>query len=389
MTTRTWRPRRSVRLTAVMAAAATFIGGTAWAQSGEEFRVGWVLSLSGVGSAYADQAQQAMQLALDEINAKDRAGRKITVITVDDATDPKTSADVCSRLVLQDKVQAIIGQQPTPARVACNQFAQKAGIPYLSASYGAGDLCIPNLFSIGPVPNQLNNPMLDYLVSVGLKKVFLIGSDYSGPRAAAAGSEKFLKENGGQALGPAFVATGSTDFSPEIAKIASSKPDAILEMIVGTDGPTFHKQITNDPRASGIVQADLFLTEAGAKALGKAATGTLVSGGYLSTLDTDENKAFVDGLRKKFGDKAKPDLWGVFAYNALYVLADAVKSAGTDEKAIMAAIGKASFTGPNGPISIENNYTKQTAYIGKVDDAGVIKVIKNMGQVAPQLICKF
>jgi urea transport system substrate-binding protein len=355
----------------------------------QDYKVGWVLSLSGVGSAYADQAQQGIQLALDEINAKNIAGRKITLITVDDATEPKTSADVCSRLVLQDKVEAVIGQQPTPARIACNQFAQKAGIPYLSASYGAGDLCIPNLFSIGPVPNQLNNPMLNYLMSVNLKKVYLIGSDSSGPRTAAAGSEKFLKENGGTPLGPSFVATGSSDFTPEIAKIAAAKPEVVLEMILGTDGSTFHKQFSDDPRAAGIKEADLFLTEAGAKTLGKAVTGTLVSGGYLSTLDTAENKAFLAGLKNKFGDKAKPDLWGVFAYNALYVLAGAVKAGGTDANAVMANISKATFAGPNGSISIGNNYTKQMAYIGQIDQSGVIKVVKNMGQVEPQLMCKF
>ena len=55
----------------------------------------------------------------------------------------------------------------------------------------------------------------------------------------------------------------------------------------------------------------------------------------------------------------------------------------------MANISKATFAGPNGSISIGNNYTKQMAYIGQIDQSGVIKVVKNMGQVEPQLMCKF
>jgi ABC-type branched-subunit amino acid transport system substrate-binding protein len=377
------------RASALFSAAALFCISPITGAAADDYKIGLVLSLSGVGSAYADQAQQAVALALDEINANNLAGRPVSIITVDDATDPKTAAEVCSRLVLQDKVQAIVGQEPTPARIACNQSAQKAGVPYVSAAPGGGDLCIRNLFTVGPVPNQMNAPMLEYLLSINLKHVYLIGSDFSGPRFAAAGSEKYLKENGGTTAGSSFVPMGGTDYVQDLAKIAAAKPDAVLEMVVGNDGPAFHKQFANDPRVASVKQADLFLTESGAKALGKAAAGTYVSAGYLAALDTAENKSFLGGLTKKFGDRAKPDLWGVFAYNAMHVLAGAVKAGGSDSKAVMAALGTAKFTGPNGEINIENNYTRQVAYIGQVDDTGAIKVVKKMGAPSPQLSCSF
>ncbi len=66
----------------------------------------------------------------------------------------RPSAQVCARFVLEDKVQAIVGAQPTPSRLACNQAAVKAGLPYIAASGSAGDICLPNMFYVGQVPNQ-------------------------------------------------------------------------------------------------------------------------------------------------------------------------------------------------------------------------------------------
>jgi urea transport system substrate-binding protein len=359
------------------------------AQAAQDYKIGYPLALSGTGSVYAEEVQQGIALAVEEINAKNLAGRKFVLITVDDANDPKTAADVCSRLVLQDKVDAIVGSESSPARVACNQFAQKAGIPYVGATYSAGDLCIPNVFSVGAVASQTSNPMLDYLLSIDLKKVYIIGSDYSASRAAAGAAEKVLKERGGETVGVSFAPFGNSDFASDIAKITAAKPKVLLEMIIGADAVTFHKQFSNDPRSSGIKEADFFLSESTARALGKAAAGTIVSSAYLSTIQTPENKAFLEGLKAKFGAKAKPDVWGVLPYNALYALAGAVKTAGTDPKAVMATLSKMSFTGPNGENSFENNYVNQPIYIGQVSDSGAINLIKNTGRVSPQLLCKF
>ncbi|MFN0124648.1 MAG: ABC transporter substrate-binding protein, partial [Blastocatellia bacterium] len=75
----------------------------------QPYKIGFVLALSGAGSVFADSARQGMELAIEQINAAGSAGRPVAITIVDDATDPRTAAEVCNRLVTQDRVHALIG----------------------------------------------------------------------------------------------------------------------------------------------------------------------------------------------------------------------------------------------------------------------------------------
>jgi len=90
------------------------------------YKIGWIASFSGIGSAWSESGTRGIEMAVDAINTGKLAGKPVNFITADDGTDPKTAADVCARLVLQDKVDAIVGFEPTPSRLACNQAALKA-----------------------------------------------------------------------------------------------------------------------------------------------------------------------------------------------------------------------------------------------------------------------
>jgi hypothetical protein len=119
------------------------------------------------------------------------------------------------------------------------------------------------------------------------------------------------------------------------------------------------------PAAATIKEADLFLTEAVVKALGKATTSSLDFGGYLLTLDTAENKALLAGLKTSSSTRLSRTSGKSLVYDGPDVLAGAVKVGGNDPKVEMASVSKATFTRPNGPISIENSYTKQAVFIGR------------------------
>jgi branched-chain amino acid transport system substrate-binding protein len=205
----------------VAALSATLLPAAAWADEAP-YKVGWVMSLSGPSSGTAGTANLAIQVAVERANAEDLAGRKIVLVPADDASDPKTSAQVCARLVIEEKVRAIIGAQPTPSRLACNQAAVKAGLPYIAASGSAGDICLPNMFYVGQVPNQFVLPLADYLLKQNLKRIYLFGADYSAPRAALAMAKKDIEAHGGTVVGMSFSPQDMSDFSADLGKIAAA-----------------------------------------------------------------------------------------------------------------------------------------------------------------------
>jgi urea transport system substrate-binding protein len=352
--------------------------------------VGWVQGLSGIGSAWADSAQQGIETALEEINATNAAGRKFVLITADDATDPRTAIDVCNRLVLQDKVDVVIGLESTPARLACNQIVLKAGLPYVAAASGLPDHCLSNLFATGPMANQMVEPLLDYMFRNGVKSVYLYGSDYSGAKALTALAKKFIAAKGGNVAGESYAAFGTPDFAADIGKIAGSNADAVAFALAGVDQVTFHRQFSNDPRMAKIRRADFFPFEAIAKGLGPAAKDVLTVSPFLASLDDPATKAFTAAVRKKYGDKAKIDVPSYLSYIGLHLIADAVKKAGSGGSGVIKSLETASFDAPGGRISILRHNAVATIYVGRGKEDGTVEVIeKTPTPVEPMLNCSF
>lgn len=369
-------------------AFATGLALTAGAHAQDSYKIGWIASFSGIGSAWSESGTRGIELAVDAVNAGNLAGKPIKIITTDDAGDPKTAADVCLRLVLQDKVDAIVGFEPTPARLACDQAALKAGIPYVAATGTAGDVCFPNMITDGVISNQMVGPLLAHFAKTGAKRFYLIGSDYSTPRGTMKLAQAIIAKQGGTVVGQSFTPMGTADFSAEFAKIAAAKPDAILVNIVGTDDLTFHKQFGNDPRVANIPRGDLLLFESVAHILGAAGKGIVAVGNYFATIDSPANRAFRDAFAKRFGGKFSPDANSVNAYNGMMLLAGALKQGGGDAKAVIAQLDAAKIDGPNGQLSIVERYAAQPTYIGRAAGDGSIMVLDKTAPIAPVVKCR-
>ncbi len=376
--------KMTTRLLAMI--AATLVATAAHAQ--DSYKIGWIASFSGIGSAWSESGTRGIELAVDAINAGNLAGKPVKLVTTDDAGDPKTSADVCARLVLQDKVAAIVGFEPTPARLACNQAALKAGIPYVAATGTAGDVCFPNMITDGVISNQMIGPLLGYFAKNGAKRFYLIGSDYSTPRGTMKLAQATIAAQGGTVVGQSFAPMGTADFSAEFAKIAAAKPDAILVNIVGTDDLTFHKQFGNDPRVAAIPRGDLLLFESVAHVLGASGKGIVAVGNYFATIQSPANQAFRDAFAKRFGGKFSPDANSVNAYNGMMLLAAALKQGNGDPKATIAALDAGKIAGPNGPLTIVDRYAEQPSYIGRAVGDGSIQVTDSTAPIAPVVKCK-
>jgi urea transport system substrate-binding protein len=368
-------------------AAALTMAGAAQAQD-NEYKIGWIASFSGIGSAWSESGTRGIQLAVDAINAGNLAGKPVKFITADDAGDPKTAADVCARLVLQDKVAAIVGFEPTPARLACNQAALKAHIPYVAATGTAGDICFPNMITDGVISNQMVGPLIGYFAKSGAKRFYLIGSDYSTPRGTMKLAQSVIASQGGEVVGQSFAPMGTADFSAEFAKIAAAKPDVVLVNIVGTDDLTFHKQFSNDPRVASIPNGDLLLFESVAHVLGAAGKGIVAVGNYFATIQSPANRLFRAAFSKRFGGKFSPDANTVNAYNGMMLLAAALKQGHGNGPAVMAALDTGKVDGPNGPLQVVRRYAAQPTYIGRALGDGSIAVMHHTAPIEPAVKCK-
>ena len=100
--------RNFVKLSGV-AAAMQCIPSIGFSQTGETFRIGSLTPITGAGSPYGPGMQQAIRIAVDEINAAGGAGgRKLELFTEDDQTKPDAAVLAAKKLIEVNKVQAVM-----------------------------------------------------------------------------------------------------------------------------------------------------------------------------------------------------------------------------------------------------------------------------------------
>ena len=357
----------------------------------QPYKIGFVLALSGAGSVFADAARQGMELAVEQINAANSAGRPIAITIVDDATDPRTAAEVCNRLVTQERVNAIIGYENTPSRVACNQAAQRAGIPYVASSMSGGDLCLANLFQVGMVPSQQVTAMADYLLKSGAKKFYLLGSDYSSPKASFEIAKTYLTAKGAEIVGVSFEPIGASDFAADLAKISAASPEVVIESLTAADEIPFYKQFRADTRTAKMKVASIELKVSTAKAIGAQAQDVITASTYYPSIQSPANEAYLNAMKQKFGDQAQPSESAMLPFDAAHLLAAAIKAANTSDGAsVTTALRTASWEGPRGKIAFGKgiNYATLDVYIGLAGTDGSFTVKEKASALEPHLNCK-
>jgi branched-chain amino acid transport system substrate-binding protein len=299
---------------------------------------------------------------------------------------------VCTQLVTQDQVVAIVGSENTPSRAACETAIQSQNLPYFAGNGTGGNVCYSNMFFFGIAPNQQVVPLVDYLtLKQSLKKYYILASDYAPPKGSVAIAAKQVPADGGTIIATTYEPLNTTQFSSDVAKIAAAQPDVVLSGLVGNDQIPYHKQLGDDPRTKAFKQASFQMNEAIAKAVGSEAVGVYVADDYITGDPSAANKAWVAAMNKKYGSRAQPSFFAAETYDAALYMAAAMKKAGsTDGKAVIAAVTKVSIDSERGHVVVKDGshgYATLAAHIGQVNKDFGIDEISSTPPVDPVVTC--
>ncbi len=104
------------------------------ASSGAPIKIGFFAPESGFAAADGQSAYDSAKLAVADINkAGGINGRQIQLINYDDASDAKQAVSIATRLVTQDKVDAVVSGSYSDQTLAAAPIFQRNGIPMLAA----------------------------------------------------------------------------------------------------------------------------------------------------------------------------------------------------------------------------------------------------------------
>ena len=355
------------------------------------YKLGWIGSLSGPGAVFADQGLQSAKLALKEVNDAKILDRPAELTVSDDGSDPKTSNSVCTRLVHQDHVAAIVGFQNSADRKGCLPVATAGGmVTYLYATPYEGKECVPNFFVFGEVPNQEVQPLVEYMAAgQQAKKWYFIGSDYVAMRGGNEFARTAIQRLGGQVIGEEYAPLGTTEFTPLIDKLMRSGAYTMLYSVLGSDGTAFLKQLRDTPGADKL-KVSTFTIPIGA---GNAAKGIYLAFSYFPSIKSPENDKYKAALKAMFGAKAQiPSILSVVNYDAIWMWALAVQKAHTaDYAAVNKAMKEITFNGPRGTIKFNSQgHPALPMYIARLNGdplSGTENIVKSFPPVAPTDQC--
>src|SRR5690349_20218682 len=356
---------------------------TGLAVTDSEVTVGQLHSATGTMAISETGSIQAEQLAIEQINAAGGVlGRKIKVIVEDGASDWPTFAEKAKKLLVNDKVAAVMGCWTSASRKAVLPvFEKENGMLYYPTFYEGLEQS-KNVIYTGQEATQQIHAGLDWLVTE--KKAttfFLIGSDYIWPRTSTKIARKHIENVlKGTVVGAEYYPLGHTQFGSLINKIKLKKPDVIYAIVVGGSNVSFYKQL----KAAGITGEKwtlltISVTEDEALGIGgENLVGFYSAMKYFQSLTNPNNQKYVEAFKAKYGAKSVIGDVTQAAYMGPWLWKLAVEKAGSfDVDKIAAASPGVEFKGaPEGYVRIhENHHLWSKTRVGRAKLDGQFELI--------------
>ena len=352
-----------------LAVLVTLNGPAAAQDNKQDIKLGFLGTFTGPLSAAGGDMRDAAELALDRLGRK-MGGRPVTVIYEDDQLKPDVGKQKTEKLIQSDRVDLLTGYLSSAVLLASIKTVADAQIILVGANAGpsqiAGELCTPWFFSTSWQGDQVPQAIGEYMNQKGVKSAFLVGPNYAAGKDVLAGVKANYK---GNVVGEEYTRwPDQLDFSAELTKARTTKPDAVFAFYPGAAGVQFMTQYAQSGLKGQIPLYTSFIIDAlSLPRLKDLALGVPSAQHWGTDLPNEANKTFVKDFEAKYS--RPPSFYAAQAYDAAALLNAAVTAVKGDlnnkdgmrrevEKAEFPSVrGKFKF-GPN-HIPIQNFYLQE------------------------------
>lgn len=294
-------------------------------------RVGMTTSQSGPYDTQGVPVRNGYLLCQKHVN--DRGGllgRKVEFLILDDQSDTKRAPVLYEQLIVDEKVDAVMGPYGSPLTESVAPIVEKhrkvmvAPLAATSSIWEKGRRYI--VMQLGPSELFLAG-WIDLAARHGLKTVGLVSEDTIFPRSAAKGTIDLAKKNGLAVVMHDEYAKGSQDFSGVLAKVKALNPDVLgIASANLADFIVFARQMKERD-----VNVKMFATTTAVaefqQALGKAAEFSYGASPWEPSVPYPGVKEFVDAYQMEF--QKPPSLHAAGAYAGCQLLMEAARRAGS------------------------------------------------------------
>lgn len=305
----------------------------------QPIKIGAMFVASGPMGGYGKHGGQAIQMAVDEINASGGIlGRKVEAIVGDTKLKKDVALDLAKKFITEDKVDFLMGPTSSGLATALSMMARDNKTILILTQAAADELTgvdfHPYVFS------TLSNAMMHsrsgahFMATKPYKRYMCIAPDYSYGHSSWNSFKAKLTElrPDVEIVGELFPKFLSKDYKEQIDKINEAKPDAVWSPLWGSDAVIFIKQALPTGMFKNIKFA---FPVAGALEVLVPMGKDMPDGIYVSSRhffnspDSSMNRKFLKDYYERF--KEYPDYMAGETYAGVQFIKAAVERAGTTD----------------------------------------------------------
>ena len=359
--------------------------GTAAAASGEEdniIRIGAVCAMTGGSAIYGEGAQNAIDMAVEEINS---AGGDYTVEIVnggkvaDDAKDSKQAVNAYNS-VMADNPEAVVGSFFSSTTLPMAELANEDGMLLLATGATNKDVTLvgPTIFRDCFIDPYQGKMAALFAADQGATKAAIIyakDDDYSN------GLKDAFVENA-EADGIEVVYTGEctttdTDFTAQVSQAVASGADYLFYPCFLDTVPLLVQQ-ARDAGFEGIIMGGDGWDGSDTTGLESYFDNCYFTNHYSSEDTAEAVQNFVTKYTEKYGTDSLNACASLY-YDAIYMLVEAAENGGgSDTASLVKGMTGMTFTGVGGTFTLDDNGDPEKSVAINTYEDGQVKWFKTL-----------
>lgn len=345
-----------------------------------EIKIGGLFAVTGPAAYLGQPEKQTLEMLVEQINANGGInGEKIVPVIYDTQGEESRTIQLFKRLVIKDKVIAVLGPTRTGSALAIKDLAEKYQVPLIAcaASKSIVDPVSQFVFKTPQSDVHVAEKLYEYLVKNGKTKIAIITAQSGYGSTGRAALFEVANNYPVQIIIEEKFRDTDKDMTSQLTKIKEAKPDAVICWGVGP-APAI---VAKNAKQLGITE--LYMTQGVAspkfiELAGDAAEGMKLTAGRLVIAEQlQDGDKFKDVLVKYKNDYESKfnmpvSVFGGHAFDAFYLFYKAYKPGMTSLELAKSIEQIQNFYGTAG----EFNLT-QDDHVGLTKDAFIIVEIKD------------
>jgi branched-chain amino acid transport system substrate-binding protein len=335
-------------------------------RAAEPIKLGAFFDLTGTSSAIGTPTKLVAEMVAKKINDEGGInGRPLQLVIADDEGDPTKAALIARKFTESDKVTAIIGPTRTDTGMAAKPIIEQMKVPTFMTVGGDAPVVVPPFKYTFKAPQRTSvavQKTYTYLKKKGMQKIAIITAADGFGKDGKAALEKLAPEYGFKVVAAESFQATDNDMTVQLVKIKAASPDAIICWTIGKAGAIVAKNVKQLGIQAPLFQCHGLPDPIYVQLAGEASEGNIMPSTKLMVAsqlpNSDPQKKVILEFIRLYKDVFQYDrqfpinTHSGYAWDAIYMVANAMKKAGTDSEKLRDAIEQT-----KGYVGVSGTYT--------------------------------